>query len=152
MLAPRLFLPFHDEADIHRQISFYLESGLQGVQVHEDARLVVSHPTAVEPTLTERRFEGGTLPVRNSARRLDIVVAVEKNGGTSRRLEPFSVNIGMAAGNFKDLHPLEARLFHLFGRPRGRVFQGLGGKTLEADAGDFGIVDELLKEAVEVGV
>jgi hypothetical protein len=78
------------------------------------------------------------------------MMTIEKCGGFARSVQPFSIDIGMTAGESENLDPLKPRLFHLPGRPPGRVAQRLGRESFKADAGDFGIVDQLSRETAEV--
>ena len=74
-------------------------------QVHRDAGLVVGGAAAVEPAVPFGRLERVAIPVRGLARRLDVVVRVQQDGGGTRRAGPAAEHGGTAVpgGHHVDL-------------------------------------------------
>ncbi len=77
--ASLLLLSFDGEDDVDRQGSLGLESGLDGVDVHQDLALVVSGAAAEDLAVANLGFEGSARPLVEGIGGHDIVMAVEEN-------------------------------------------------------------------------
>jgi hypothetical protein len=146
-----LLLPLDDDLHVHRELSHRREPRVHGGGVDHDAGLVVCRAPSVEPPLALLGYEGIRPPLREIARRLDVVVRVEKQRRRARTgVEPVGVDVGVSPFHLEEARVLEAtRGEELLRRLRAlphpcRVEPGKG------HAGDAGQRDQILQRAGSV--
>ena len=127
----------------------------EGAQRHEggeDLAFVVHGATGVEVLVADDGLEGVRLiPWRLGVGRLDVVVAVEQDGGLARGFDPFAIDEGVAL-RLDDLDLVEADLFEGASEEFGGPLDVLLVLGEGADAGDAQEVFELVEVVGAVGV
>ena len=96
--AADLFLTLDQELDVHRQRPGRLEPGLCRLQVSEHLALVVRGPASIKVAVADCRLERRREPGLQRFGRLDVIMAVDEQGGFTRGPEPFRINNRMALG------------------------------------------------------
>ena len=121
LIRPRLLLALEHEAQVHRQPAGRLEPCLGGREVDVDLALVIGGTAPVDASVLDDRFERWLLPEVERVHRLDVVVAVDDDGGRPLGVEPVAIDDGVAAGladlDMLDAHPAQPVGDERRGRP-----------------------------------
>jgi len=151
MSRPALLLALHEHLHVQGRPAGPLHPGAQGGHVEQEPGLVVHHAAPVEPpVLAHGGLEGRRLPVGQAARRLDVVVGVDQDGGRGgTRPEPGADHVGMRALHPQHLHPLEPCIAQQLGDALGGTLDLPRVKPRRGDAGDADEVAQLVECAVE---
>ena len=81
---------------MHGSAPLVVEPGRHGVRVRDAAGLVVGAAASVETTAPFGRLERIAFPVVDDARRLHVVVCIEKDSGRAgARVHPLADHVGM---------------------------------------------------------
>jgi hypothetical protein len=137
--AADFFFAFEPDFDINGEFSGGAEVAFDGFEVDEELAFVVASASGVEVVAEDGGLEGGMVPGFDGVDRLDVVVAVEEEGGFVEGLEPVGVDAGRAAVDAgEDLDVVEADFGEVAGEPLGAgldvfVVLGLGGDGGEGD-------------------
>ena len=90
MLASNLLFAFSDHDDVHGKLFPRGEMRFERFHVQEELPFVVHRPARKDLSVTHRRLEGRRRPEVERLGRLNIVVAVDENRWSSRRVSPLA--------------------------------------------------------------
>ena len=141
--AADFFLAFDQDFDIDGQLAGGLLQGVEGADVDMDLAFVVGGAAAEEIAAANRGLEGRRGPEFERLGRLDVVMAVEKDGGLAGRVQRFRVDQGMQLGR-NDFDVGESGAAEAIGDPLGGALDVRLVLALRADAGNA-------QEFVEIG-
>src|SRR6185312_4385812 len=127
--TPNLFLSFEEEFDVDWQSTLGLEQRLNAQDRREHVPLIVARTARVHAILDDRWFKRRMRPQFQRIYRLSIEVAVDQHCRLTRRVQPFSIDNGMATRR-QDLHLLKTGAGQTISYPPGRAldFTGVRGQ------------------------
>ena len=105
--AADFLFAFEKHLDVQRQSSGLLHVRFDRLEVHEDLAFVVGGAPRVELAFANGRLERRRFPELERVDRLNVVVAVEEDGGRAGSVQPFAVD-DRIAGGLDQAHVLEA--------------------------------------------
>src|SRR5207344_35134 len=86
------FLAFDEDLDVDGKFSVDLVEGFQGLQVDVDLAFVVGRAAAKDVAVADGGLKSGRSPEVQRLGRLDVVVAIKKDGGLAGSFEGFGID------------------------------------------------------------
>ena len=139
---PGLLLAFDDHLHVHRHSARGLQPRLDRGDVHEDPCLVVRGAASPQPPVLLDRIERLGRPLLLVARRLHVVMRVEKERRPARRLEPLAVCVRVGFWHLEKLDVVHADPAQQIAGRLAALAHLLLVEPLEGNAGN---ADELLQ-------
>ena len=133
--AADFFLAFDQDFDIDGQLAGGLLQGVEGADVDMDLAFVVGGAAAEEIAAANGGLEGRRGPQIERLGGLNVVMAVEKDGGLAGRVQRFRVDQRMQLGR-NDFDVGESGAAEPFGNPLGGALDVRLVLALRADAGN----------------
>ena len=96
--AADFFFTFDQNLDVDGEFAAHLVQGLQRLQVDMYLSFVVSSSAGIDVSVADRGFESRGGPEVKRLRRLNIIMAVEKDGWLARGVERLGIDQGMQGG------------------------------------------------------
>ncbi len=144
--AADFLFAFDQELEIHRERAVYRAQGLDGLDVHVHLAFVVGGSAGVDVAVAHGGLEGRALPELQRVGRLDVVMAVTKNGWLALGVQPIAIDQRIAIGR-NDLDMLDAGVFQAIGDEVGGSLDVGLVLGQSADAGDAEKILKLFEEA-----
>jgi len=143
MFSAGFFFAFDEDFDVAGEAAVAFDQAAEGSEEDEGLAFVVAGTAGVDVVVFDDGFKGRRVPKVEGVGGLDVVVAVEEEGGLAGGEEGLGIDERVAAGGFDDFDVGENGQFG--GDPFGGAADvgGVGG--VGGDAGDAEEFDELVE-------